>query len=99
MRQLLTIIVFFLLTTSAALAQDAVILPYETALARIEQAAQTEATQLDLSNLGLSKDTLPDEIGQLEHLQELILTGNADTEIGNGIQCVSGSHVFQEPDS
>lgn len=77
MRRLLTIIVFLLLTTRAALAQDAVILPYETALARIETAAETEATQLDLSDLGLSNDTLPAEIGQLEHLQELILTGNA----------------------
>ena len=48
--------------------------PEETALARIRHAAETGATILDLSRLGLT--ALPPEIGRLTRLQELYLVGN-----------------------
>jgi internalin A len=48
--------------------------PEETALARIRSAAETGATELDLSRLGLT--VLPPEIGGLASLQNLCLGGN-----------------------
>lgn len=75
MRRLL-IIFILLLATSAVFAQEEQLSPYAIALARIEEAAQTDATRLDLSDLSLSHNTLPAEIGELEHIQELILSGN-----------------------
>ena len=53
--------------------------PEERALERIEEAAATEATQLNLSRLGLTE--LPPQIGRLTHLQELSLAENALTEL------------------
>ena len=58
-----------------------------------------------MTNNGIDIDILPvlvvrDPLGRIGYGKigiGLILTGNADSEIGNGIQCVSGSHVFQEP--
>ena len=41
---------------------------------RIEEAARTGATELDLSRLGLTE--LPDSVGQLQNLQELDARGN-----------------------
>ncbi|MEM6281281.1 MAG: leucine-rich repeat domain-containing protein [Chloroflexota bacterium] len=53
--------------------------PYDTALERIEEAARTNATQLDLSWLQLTE--LPPEIGQLTALQYLALSVNQLTEL------------------
>ena len=85
MRRLLTIFVFLLLATSAALAQDTQASPYDIALARIEEVAQTDATLLDLSDLGLT--ALPPEISELTSLRTLYIGHNDLTtlpsEIGN----------------
>ena len=48
--------------------------PYQTALDRIRQAADSGAESLDLSRLRLT--SLPPEIGKLTHLIELNLAGN-----------------------
>ncbi|MCS6909403.1 MAG: leucine-rich repeat domain-containing protein [Anaerolineales bacterium] len=52
---------------------------YQTALTRIRQAAQSGATTLDLSWLGLR--SLPLEIGQLASLQTLVLRENQLTSL------------------
>lgn len=90
MRRLLTVFVLLLLVTSPAFAQETQTSPYDTALARIEETAQSGADRLDLSDLGLT--TLPPEIGQLTHLRSLDIGHNALTtlpsEIGNLTQLV-----------
>jgi len=55
-------------------AQDDTPTPYEIALQRIEAARESNATQLDLSNLGLTE--LPPEIGHLSSLQALSMFDN-----------------------
>ena len=59
------------------------------------------------TNNGIDIDILPflvmlDPFGRIGYGKigiGFILTDNANSEIGNGIQCVSGGHVFQKPDS
>lgn len=53
--------------------------PYQTALDRIRQAADSGAEYLDLSKLGLI--SLPPEIGQLTNLTQLDLAGNQLTSL------------------
>ena len=79
MRRFLTVFVFLLMATSAAYAQETQASPYDIALARIEEAAQTDATTLDLSNLGLT--ALPPEIGLLTNLRGLYIGHNALTAL------------------
>lgn len=52
---------------------------YQEALQRIEEAAATGASELDLSGLGL--ESLPPEIGQLANLTTLSLGGNLLTAL------------------
>jgi internalin A len=52
-------------------------------LARIEQARQNQATELDLSSLGLS--VLPESIGQLTQLRELGLSKNRLTALPESV--------------
>ncbi len=51
--------------------------PYQTAIDRIRQAADSRAETLDLSNLGLT--SLPPEIGQLTNLKELNIFCNTQS--------------------
>src|SRR5688572_15634064 len=53
--------------------------PYDIALQRIQEAAETEAIRLDLSELGLTE--LPLELWQLSNLQMLYLWGNQLTSV------------------
>jgi internalin A len=84
MRYLLLILIFCLFLVPAV-AQDEAQSPYEIALERIEEARTRGARYLDLADLGLTE--LPQEIGSLEHLEELDLANNLLTalppEIGN----------------
>ena len=64
-------------TVSPLQAQDTT--PEEQALELIEEAADSEATELDLSGLNLT--ILPPDIGQLNNLQLLALGNNALTEL------------------
>jgi Leucine-rich repeat (LRR) protein len=84
MRKLLSALLLFLLACSVVSAQDEPT-PYEIALQRIEEARVSGATELDLSELGLTE--LPPEIGSLHKLESLDLFGNQlssiPPEIGN----------------
>ncbi|MEO1668364.1 MAG: hypothetical protein AAFU54_27260, partial [Chloroflexota bacterium] len=66
----LLIVLLVALLPGVAAAQDEPT-PYEIALERIEAAARTNATALDLSGLELTE--VPPEIGQLTALQRLDL--------------------------
>jgi Leucine-rich repeat (LRR) protein len=66
--------IVFSIVTAVAYLQAQTQTPEEVALERIEAAAASEATELNLSDLGLTE--LPPEIGQLTNLQELDLWGN-----------------------
>src|SRR5688572_27352583 len=70
----LFLLALLLCLTLPSLAQDNTLTPYEIALQRIEEAEASGATELDLSNLGLTE--LPPEIGNLTGLQSLALMSN-----------------------
>jgi internalin A len=53
--------------------------PYQVAERRIAQAAETNAAELDLSNMALT--SIPPEIGTLRSLQALYLSGNQLTSL------------------
>jgi internalin A len=73
MRQYWMILCLLLCLTIPLHAQDNPT-PYEIALQRIQEAATTGATRLDLSIMGLTE--LPPEIGQLSSLEVLYLEHN-----------------------
>lgn len=58
------------------------------AVRRIESCAQTKATVLDLSSLGLA--SLPPHIGELQHLKQLDLAYNRLTQLPHGLGRLSG---------
>jgi internalin A len=72
MRQLLVISLFFLLIVTPLYAQHNE--AYQIALQRIQEAAETNATELDLDGLGLTE--LPSELWQLNNLEYLYINGN-----------------------
>ncbi len=67
--------------------EEEMIDPMSIAEARIQEARETRATDLDLSRLGLTK--LPESIAQLPHLQSLALDGNKLTTLPESINQLS----------
>jgi internalin A len=78
MRRLVLMLILFILVLPS-FAQENTLTPYEVALARIEEAQVSGATELDLSVLGLTE--LPAEIGRLYNLQILSLELNRLREL------------------
>jgi Leucine-rich repeat (LRR) protein len=72
MRRLLVVCLLCLMTVAPLYAQDDD--PYAIALQRIEEARETSAIELDLSNLGLVE--IPPQIGQLSNMHTLNVSYN-----------------------